>query len=76
GGLISENKTQSNTGIPFLKDIPVLGALFSATTDNAERQELMVLLTPRAVRDQAEARAVTEEFRHRLRELETEIPGG
>ena len=72
GGLISENKTQSNSGIPFLKDIPVLGALFSATTDNAERQELMVLMTPRAVRDQAEARAVTEEFRHRLRELEVD----
>ncbi len=76
GGLISENKTESNRGIPFLKDIPVLGALFSTTTDNAERQELMVLMTPRAVRDQAEARAVTEEFRHRLRELEVVEPGG
>ncbi|MFH0344529.1 MAG: type II secretion system protein GspD, partial [Chromatiales bacterium] len=76
GGLISENKTESNRGIPFLKDIPVLGALFSTTVDNAERQELMVLMTPRAVRDQAEARAVTEEFRHRLRELEVLEPGG
>jgi len=75
GGLISENKSQSNRGIPFLKDIPVLGALFSATTDNADRTELIVLLTPRAVRDQAEARAVTEEFRHRLRELESVTPG-
>ncbi|MGH9895613.1 MAG: type II secretion system protein GspD, partial [bacterium] len=34
GGLISESKTQSNSGFPFLKDIPVLGALFSTTTDN------------------------------------------
>ena len=76
GGLISESKTQSNSGLPFLKDIPVLGALFSATTENAEREELLVLLTPRAVRDQAEARAVTEEFRHRLRELEAVTPGG
>jgi len=76
GGLISESKTQSNSGFPFLKDIPVLGALFSTTTDNVERQELIVLLTPRAVRDQAEARAVTEEFRHRLRELESIKPGG
>lgn len=75
GGLISENKTRSNSGIPFLKDIPVLGALFSQTTDNADRTELIVLLTPRAVRDQAEARAVTEEFRHRLRELESITPG-
>jgi general secretion pathway protein D len=74
--LISENKTRSNSGIPFLKDIPVLGALFSQTTDNADRTELIVLLTPRAVRDQAEARAVTDEFRHRLQELEAITPGG
>ncbi len=76
GGLISETKTQSNSGIPFLKDIPVLGALFSTTVDFINRRELMVLLTPRAVRDQAEARAVTEEFRRRLRELEGVEPGG
>jgi len=76
GGLISETKIQSNQGVPFLKDIPVLGALFSQTTDFTERQELIVLLTPRAVRDQAEARAVTDEFRHRLRELESITPGG
>ena len=61
---------------PVPQGYPGVGALFSATTDNAERQELMVLLTPRAVRDQAEARAVTEEFRHRLRELEVVEPGG
>ncbi|OOO03512.1 MAG: Type II secretion system protein D [Chromatiales bacterium USCg_Taylor] len=76
GGLISETKIQSNSGIPFLKDIPVLGALFSQTRDFTDRQELIVLLTPRAVRDEAEARAVTEEFRHRLRELESIKPGG
>ncbi len=76
GGLISENKSSGNSGIPFLKDLPVLGALFGGTEDNLRRTELIVLLTPRAVRDQAEARAVTDEFRHRLRELETTGPGG
>ncbi|MGH8554284.1 MAG: type II secretion system secretin GspD [Gammaproteobacteria bacterium] len=76
GGLIRENKSNTNTGIPFLKDIPVLGTLFGATTDDKLRTELIVLLTPTAVRDQAEARAVTDEFRHRLRQLESVIPGG
>ncbi|MGH8525511.1 MAG: type II secretion system protein GspD, partial [Gammaproteobacteria bacterium] len=75
GGLISENKSNANRGIPFLKDIPVLGRLFGAMVDDIRRQELIVLLTPRAVRDQAEARAVTDEFRHRLRELESITPG-
>ena len=34
-----------------------------------------MLLTPRAVRDQGEARAVTKEFRERLKELEKAGPG-
>ena len=31
GGLIRENKSDSETGIPFLKDMPVLGGLFRTT---------------------------------------------
>lgn len=75
GGLISDQKSGSETGVPFLKDLPVLGGLFRQTSDFVERQELIVLLTPKAVRDQAEARAVTKEFRERLRELEGAGPG-
>ena len=77
GGLISENKSDSETGIPFLKDMPVLGGLFRTTIGYARRRtEFIVLLTPKAVRDQGEARAVTKEFRERLKELETAGPGG
>ena len=54
----------------------MLGALFGTTSDNTDRTELIVLLTPRAVRDQGEARAVTKEFRERLKELEAVDPGG
>jgi len=75
GGLIRDNKTNSNTGIPFLKDMPVLGGLFSTTVNNDTRTELIVLLTPKAVRDQGESRAVTKEFRERLKELEAVQPG-
>jgi general secretion pathway protein D len=76
GGLITRNKNDSNTGVPILKDLPVLGSLFSGTTDRDRRTELMVLLTPKAVRDEGEARAVTKEFRERLKELEAIGPGG
>ena len=75
GGLIDENKSSAHSGIPFLKDMPVLGALFGTTSDSTDRTELIVLLTPKAVRDQGEARAVTKEFRERLKELETAGPG-
>ncbi|MGH8563741.1 MAG: type II secretion system secretin GspD [Gammaproteobacteria bacterium] len=75
GGLISENKADSETGIPFLKDMPVLGGIFRSTSDTLRRTELLVLLTPKAVRDQSEARAVTKEFRERLKQLEKAGPG-
>jgi len=75
GGLIDENKSTADSGIPFLKDMPVLGALFGTTSDTTDRTELIVLLTPKAVRDQGEARAVTKEFRERLKQLETAGPG-
>jgi general secretion pathway protein D len=76
GGLIGENKREDETGIPFLMDIPVLGGLFRTTSDAFTRTELIVLLTPKAVRDEGEARAVTKEFRERLKELEKAGPGG
>lgn len=44
GGFISENKTKSRSGVPFLKDIPLLGALFRSSSDSNERTELIVLM--------------------------------
>ena len=67
GGLIRETNTRSNIGIPILKDIPIFGALFGKTSDDLDRTELLVLITPRVVSNQDEARAVTEELRRRMR---------
>jgi general secretion pathway protein D len=46
GGLIRTAKTKSKSGVPVLKDIPGLGALFSTTSENPTRRELMVLIRP------------------------------
>lgn len=46
------------------------GKLFSSTGATARRTELLVLITPRAVANRGEARAVTEEFRKKLKSLE------
>jgi general secretion pathway protein D len=69
GGLIRDARTNGTSGIPFLSRIPVIGALFGAKTDNAERTELLVLITPRVVPDQEEAQRVTDELRQRLRRV-------
>ncbi|GGF36503.1 type II secretion system protein GspD [Aliidongia dinghuensis] len=66
GGLILSNKNVGSSGIPLLSDIPVLGALFGTQTRNDDRTELLILLTPRIIRDSDEAREVTEELRNRL----------
>jgi general secretion pathway protein D len=66
GGMISAKKTKDNSGIPFAQDIPVLGALFSTRTNSDERTELLILLTPRVINDQRDARELTEELKRKL----------
>jgi general secretion pathway protein D len=70
GGLIQDNLQQGRSGIPFLVRLPVIGWLFGQTSNAANRTELLVLITPRVVRDPGQARAVTAELRQRLRGLE------
>jgi len=62
GGLIREDITKSKDGIPFLSTIPILGHLFSNTSDNSTRTELIMLLTPRVVKNMKDVEKVTEGF--------------
>jgi general secretion pathway protein D len=66
GGLISEEGSRSDTGVPGLKDIPILGALFANQNRSSGRRELIVLITPYLINDNAEAEAITEAFRRTL----------
>lgn len=50
GGLISNNYTKSNSGIPFLKDVPIIGSAFQSNTVSGNRTELLLLITPHIVR--------------------------
>jgi general secretion pathway protein D len=68
GGLIRNTDSRMKTGIPGLYKMPIVGPLFGTTSDHKERTELVVLITPRVVRDQQEAREVTEEIRRKLEE--------
>ncbi|MCZ6742280.1 MAG: type II secretion system secretin GspD [Alphaproteobacteria bacterium] len=67
GGLIQDTRDRKETGVPILRDIPILGFFFGGKEDDKKRTELLVLITPRAVRSQREVRRVTEELRKRLR---------
>ena len=65
-GLIRDNVSQGNQGLPFIKDIPVIGTLFSTQANSRMRTELLVLITPHVVHDQRDARALTEDLRSQL----------
>lgn len=67
GGLIRDNSTSGNSGIPFLKDIPGVGALFGGTTQSNNRTELLVFITPRVVRDAQDLRDISAEMRDRMK---------
>lgn len=46
GGLLQERQTRSNSQIPGLGDIPILGALFRSTEYLSQQTELVILVTP------------------------------
>ena len=74
GGLIRDANTETVTGVPLLSDIPILGNLFKTTSNIKRRTELLVLLTPRVVRNSGDARTITDDLRRRLRALESLPP--
>ena len=66
GGLIQDTNSDGNIGVPGLRNLPVLGPLFGTTTKTSERTELLILITPTAIRNAAEAREATNELRKKL----------
>ncbi len=68
GGLIREDTTKSRSGIPILSKIPILGFFFGNTVDETVRNELIILLTPRVIRSQEEAKDVSSDYINRYRE--------
>lgn len=66
GGLISNNQSGGNAGIPLLKDIPGLGQLFRTDTKADSRTELIIIITPYILSSDEDAVAVTEAFKKQL----------
>lgn len=66
GGLISETATDSDSGVPGLKDIPGLGHLFKKSGQTRARTELVILITPYIINDSGEAEAATDAYQATL----------
>jgi general secretion pathway protein D len=66
GGLILENTNEGRSGIPGLMNIPMLGKLFSTTSQDVFRTELIVTVSPTVIENQRALQQVTEELRRRM----------
>jgi type II secretion system protein D len=59
-GLISKERSSRSRRIPFLADIPFAGWLFKYETETERRSELLVVMTPRIVRDPSDVEMINQ----------------
>lgn len=78
GGLMQDQRMNTDGGVPFAMDIPLLGRFFRRDDDSSSRRELLLFLTARIV-DPKEAARLTRVYRDEYREnrrtwLESDLP--
>ncbi|MBU0465000.1 MAG: hypothetical protein KKE12_15595, partial [Proteobacteria bacterium] len=69
GGLMRKTTSVSDAGVPFLKDIPVLGYFFKKETQESQKTELIFLITPHVIRSRSEADLITKEFTQKISQV-------
>lgn len=75
GGLISTNKNTIESGIPIVKDIPLLGWLFKSQEVTTDRTELLVMITPYVIESEGVLDQYIQKFREKVDELQLELKG-
>jgi len=66
GGYIEDNRLTSKSGVPILKDIPLLGALFRTRNNNKSRSELLLLMHVSILRNPTDSGAQLEAEKARM----------
>lgn len=72
GGLIQDDVTQTNSKVPLLGDIPLIGGLFRSTQETHVKRNLMVFLRPTVIRDRAGLAALSGKKYSDIRVIETD----
>lgn len=73
GGLIGETRSNIESGVPLLQDIPVLGNLFKTKSVDHQRTELAIFLTPYVVTTDEQSDALLQAEREKLQILGPQI---
>ncbi len=73
GGLMQENSTQDEAGVPLLSKLPGLGALFRHNQTSSRKSELVILLRPQVISDQQGWNSHLDATRQRIQKLAPEL---
>jgi general secretion pathway protein D len=74
GGLISNDVTDNKVGIPWVYNLPLIGSLFGTTDKTNTKTELVILITPRVVKDKQDSRVISNEFKRKLTGIYQDAP--
>jgi general secretion pathway protein D len=74
GGLVERERDQSTSGIPLLKDLPLIGGLFGSASNTTANSELFVFLTPHVIASDADADRVREGVQGGTEFLRDQLP--
>ncbi|MCI4662059.1 MAG: type II secretion system secretin GspD [Neomegalonema sp.] len=75
GGLFQDSTSRTRSGLPVLQDIPVFGALFGSKGLENSRTELLVMITPRILRNSEDAEQAARELQIKLQETIQRVQG-
>ena len=76
GGLIRNTETRDKSGIPWLSQIPILGALAGKQGRVKDKIELIVLIKPHVIRTADDARRMTEDLQSKIKAVQSMSPTG
>jgi general secretion pathway protein D len=74
GGLLSDDYQDSDSKVPWLGDVPLLGNLFKSSSRNRKKSNLMVFLHPVVMRTQGDSNALTLDRYEYMRQRQVEMP--
>ena len=75
-GLISDQLSNTGSGVPVLDQIPVVGAAFANKDKQLQRTELVLFIRPQIIRNGADAATVASELRAKMRDGRAAGPFG
>ena len=73
GGLIDRNTGTTQSGVPYLMDIPILGNLFKYQQDSEDKRELIVLITPYVIESEDVLDQYARGFEEKMKQLRPEL---